>query len=107
MSNKSIEQRIKEACESLAYSYETPSHRNCYGCCQSDYDYEKCFTSGFKAGVDFGREIEREKLTKYNKLEAENEQLKTALKERDLEYRHLELIREDYFKKIQELKAVK
>ncbi len=36
--------RIEEA----AYSYDIPRHFNCYGCCQSDSDYEKAFKAGAK-----------------------------------------------------------
>lgn len=39
-----IEKRIEEA----AYSYDIPRHFNCYGCCQSDSDYEKAFKAGAK-----------------------------------------------------------
>ncbi len=40
-----MQKRIEEA----AYSYDIPRHFNCYGCCQSDSDYEKAF----KAGANF------------------------------------------------------
>ena len=39
-----MQKRIEEA----AYSYEVPRHFNCYGCCQSDSDYEKAFKAGAK-----------------------------------------------------------
>ena len=39
-----IEKRIEDA----AYAYEVPRHFNCYGCCQSDSDYEKAFKAGAK-----------------------------------------------------------
>ena len=39
-----IEKQIEEA----AYSYDIPRHFNCYGCCQSDSDYEKAFKAGAK-----------------------------------------------------------
>ena len=39
-----MQKRIEEA----AYSYDIPRHFNCYGCCQSDSDYEKAFKAGAK-----------------------------------------------------------
>ena len=39
-----MQKRIEEA----SYSYDIPRHFNCYGCCQSDSDYEKAFQAGAK-----------------------------------------------------------
>lgn len=44
----SLNQKLSE----MAYAYETPSHRNCYGCCQNDSDYEKAFIAGAKATLE-------------------------------------------------------
>ena len=40
--SKTLDEKIKEA----SYNQESPSHRNYYGCCQSDSDYEKSFVAG-------------------------------------------------------------
>lgn len=44
-------EEAKKRMEELAYSYEAPTHRNCYGCCQSDSDYENAFKAGYEAGM--------------------------------------------------------
>lgn len=44
-------EEAKKRMEELAYSYEAPTHRNCYGCCQSDSDYENAFKAGYLAGI--------------------------------------------------------
>lgn len=41
-------EEMKKRIEEAAYSYDIPRHFNCYGCCQSDSDYEKAFKAGAK-----------------------------------------------------------
>lgn len=41
-----LKETYKEQLNEAAWSYEAPSHRECYGCCQSDSDYEKAFRAG-------------------------------------------------------------
>ena len=49
---------LQEKLTDAAYSYEAPRHFNCYGCCQSDSDYEKSFESGYlKAYSDILQEL--------------------------------------------------
>lgn len=38
----------RELIQEAAYNYDGPSHFNCYGCCQSNSDYEKAFKAGAK-----------------------------------------------------------
>lgn len=51
MTPEEIEKKVEDA----AYDYDAPYHGNCFGCCQSDSDYQKAFVSGAHYGVKLGR----------------------------------------------------
>lgn len=48
MNSEEMQTEIEKRIEEAAYSYDIPRHFNCYGCCQSDSDYEKAFKAGAK-----------------------------------------------------------